>query len=179
MEEKRERREGSQKRIRRQLRQHVTMSRMVMLVLLAVSLLNQLLLLLKVNYHFYFSAGVPYYLNWMALKLGEHKGVTFFKVFALLATLVIFAGYVFCWMQSARKRRFLKTSLMIYCADTVLLVIFAFALLNNPFSCLLEILTHLVGIALLYDGYHSAQKLARMPKKRRQEQTEAEVEPNE
>ncbi len=174
MEEKRDRREGAQKRARRQLRQHIGLGRTAMLVLLVVSLINQLLLLLKINYHFLFSAGVPYYLNWMALKLGEHKGVTFFKVFALLATLVIFAVYVGCWLLSARQRRYLKTALVIYCADTVLLVIFAFALLNNPFSCLLEILTHLIGIALLYDGYRSAEQLAYLSKKRRREQPAAQ-----
>ncbi len=174
MEEKRDRREEAQKRVRRQLRQHIGLSRTVMLVLLAFSVINQLLLLLKINYHFLLGASVPYYLNWMALKLGEHEGVTFFKVFALLATLVIIVVYVGCWLLSARQRRFLKTALVIYSADTVLLVIFAFALLSNPFSCLLEILTHLIGIALLYDGYRSAQQLARMSKKRRKEQPVAE-----
>ena len=174
MEAKRDRREGAERKVRRQLRQHVGLGRTALLVLLVVSLVNQLMLLLKINYHFLFSAGVPYYLNWMALKLGEHEGVTFFKVFALLVTLVIFAVYVSCWMFSAHQRRYLKIGLVIYCADTVLLVIFAFALLNNPFSCLLEILTHLVGIVFLYDGYRSAQQLARMSKKRRKERPVAE-----
>lgn len=169
MEATRDRREGAVKRARRQLHQHIGLGRAAMLVLLAVSLVNQLMLLLKINYHFLFSAAVPYYLNWMALKLGEHDGVTFFKVFALLATLVIFAVYVGCWMFSAHQRKYLKLGMVLYCADTILLVIFAFALLNNPFSCLLEILTHLVGIALLYDGYRSAEQLARMSKKRRKE----------
>ena len=176
MEATRNRREGAEKRVRQQLRQHIGLGRTALLVLLVVSLLNQLMLLLKINYHFLFSAAVPYYLNWMALKLGEHEGVTFFKVFALLATLAIFAVYVGCWMFSARQRRFLKLGLVIYCADTVLLVIFAFALLNNPFSCLLEILTHLVGIALLYDSHRCAQQLARMSKKRRRERPVAEGE---
>ena len=169
MEATRDRREGAAKRVRHQLHQHISLSRAAMLVLLAVSLVNQLMLLLKINYHFLFSAAVPYYLNWMALKLGEHDGVTFLKVFALLATLVIFAVYVGCWIFSAHQRKFLKLSMVFYCADTILLVIFAFALLNNPFSCLLEILTHLVGIALLYDGYRSAEQLARMSRKRRKE----------
>lgn len=167
METTRDRREVAEQKTRRKLRQHIGLGRTAILLLLAVSLVNQLLLLLKVNYHFLFSAAVPYYLNWLAQKLGENEGVTFFKVFALLATVVIFAVYIACWMFSAQRREYLKTAMVLYCVDTVLLVIFAFALLNNPFSCLLEILTHLIGIALLYDGHRSAQQLMSMSRKRR------------
>ena len=60
-----------------------------------------------------------------------------------------------------------KTALLLYCADTVLLVIFACALLNNPFNCLLEVLTHLIVIAVLYMAHRAAQQLRRMPKKRK------------
>lgn len=167
MENTRERRGNTDQKMRRSLLQHIGLGRTMILLLLIVSLLNQLLLLLKVNYHFLFSTAVPYYLNWLAEKLGSSAGVTPLKVVAVIVTLLSFIAYAACWMLSAQRRDLLKTALFLYCADTVLLVIFAVALLNNPFSCLLEVLVHLIGIALLYDAHRSAQQLRRMSKKKK------------
>ena len=71
MENTRERRETAGQKKRRSLLQHIGLGRTVILLLLTVSLLNQLLLLLKVNYHFLFSTAVPYYLNWLAEQKGN------------------------------------------------------------------------------------------------------------
>lgn len=162
----REQRGTASQRLRRKLQQQIGLGRTALLLVLLVSLLNQLLLLLKVNFHFLFSASVPYYLNWLARKLGGPAGATPLKVIAVIVTLLIYFVYVACWLFSARRREFLKTALLLYCADTVLLVIFACALLNNPFNCLLEVLTHLIVIAVLYMAHRAAQQLRRMPKKR-------------
>jgi hypothetical protein len=163
----REQRGTASQRLRRKLQQQIGLGRTALLLVLLVSLLNQLLLLLKVNFHFLFSASVPYYLNWLARKLGGPAGATPLKVIAVIVTLLIYFVYVACWLFSARRREFLKTALLLYCADTVLLVIFACALLNNPFNCLLEVLTHLIVIAVLYMAHRAAQQLRRMPKKRK------------
>ena len=56
--------------LRKKLRQQIQWGRMGLLVILAVSLLNQILLLCKVNYHFHFSAALPYYLNWLSRQMG-------------------------------------------------------------------------------------------------------------
>ena len=163
----REQRGTASQRLRRKLQQQIGLGRTALLLVLLVSLLNQLLLLLKVNFHFLFSASVPYYLNWLARKLGGPAGATPLKVIAVIVTLLSYFVYVACWLFSARRREFLKTVLLLYCADTVLLVIFACALLNNPFNCLLEVLTHLIVIAVLYMAHRAAQQLRRMPKKRK------------
>ena len=167
MENNREQRGKASQRIRRRLQRHIGLGRTVLLFVIAVSLLNQLFLLLKVNFHFLFSASVPYYLNWLARKLGGPAGVTPLKVIAVVLTLLIYFLYVGCWLFSARRKDFLRTAFLLYCADTVLLVIFAIALLNNPFSCLLEVLAHLVVIAAFYNAQRAAQQLRRMPKKKR------------
>lgn len=167
MENTRNRRGTPEKEKRRKLLQRIGLGRTAILLLLAVSLINQLLLLLKVNYHFLFSAAVPYYLNWLGEKLGGTAGATPLKVFAVIVTFLSFVAYVACWVLSARRRELLKAALLLYSADTVMLVIFAFALLNNPFSCMLEVLVHLVGIALLYNAHCSALALRKMSKKKK------------
>lgn len=163
----RERRRPADQRVRKKLQQNIGLGRTAILLLLTVSLINQLLLLLKVNYHFLFSTAVPYYLNWLARKLGGPAGVTPLKVIAVILTLLIYFLYVACWVFSARRRDYIRTALLLYCADTALLVIFAFALLNNPFSCLLEVLIHIIGIAILYYAHRSALQLRQMSKRKR------------
>lgn len=167
MENTRKQRVAPEQNKRRKLLQHIGLGRTVILLLLAVSLINQLLLLLKVNYHFLFSVAVPYYLNWLAEKLGGTAGATPLKVFAVIVTFLTFVAYVACWVLSAKRRELLKAALLLYCADTVMLVIFAFALLNNPFSCLLEVLIHLLGIAVLYNSHCCARELHKMSRKKR------------
>ena len=162
-----ERRVSADQKRRKKLRQNIMVGRMAMLMILAVSLLNQLLLLLKVEYHFLFSASMPYYLNWLARELGGQGGVTAFKVLAVLLTVLIFAAYVACWLLSGQRREWLLAALGLYSADTLVLIIFSFALLENPASCLLEVLTHLVCLWLLYTAFQSARRLSRMPKRRR------------
>ncbi len=167
MENTRKRRRTPEKSKRQILLQHIGLGRTAILLLLAVSLLNQLLILLEVNYHFLFSTAVPYYLNWLAGKLGGTAGATPLKIFAVIVAFLSFVAYVGCWVISAQRRELLKTALWLYCADTVMLVIFAFALLSNPFSCLLEMLVHLIGIAILYDAHCCAQQLRKLTKKRK------------
>lgn len=167
MDNTRSHREAPDQRMRRELLKHIGFGRAALLAILAVSLLNQLLLLLKVNYHFLFSAAVPYYLNWIAQQKGITSGVTALKVVAVFVSLLIFLIYVACWMYSTQRRELLKTALVMYCADTVLLVVFAFGFLSNPFSCLFELLVHLVGIWLLYNAHRSAQHLHMLNKKQR------------
>lgn len=167
MENTRKRKGTVRNNKRQKLLQHIGLGRTALLLMLAVSLLNQLLLLMKVNYHFLFSAAVPYYLNWLAGKLASGAGATPLKVFAVIVAFLSFVAYVGCWVLSAQNRELLKAAFYLYIVDTVMLVLFALALLSNPFSCLLEVLIHLIGIALLYDAYASAQQLRKLSKKRK------------
>lgn len=158
---------AAEKKHRAKLRQQVGFGRIAMVVMVAISLLNQLLLLLNVNYHLHFSAAVPYYLHWLARQLSAQMNVTLFKVFAALLTILIFVVYVACWLLSAQRSEWLLAALGLYSVDTLLLVIFSFTLLENPVSCLLEILTHCVGIWLLWNAVRGAQGLRRAPRRRR------------
>ena len=155
------------KRLRLRLRQQIGWGRGALLVILAVTLLNQLLLMLGVEYHFLFSAAVPYYLNWLARELGANGNVGLFSALAVVLTIAVYAAYIACWLMSAQRKEWIIAALGLYGLDTLLLVIFALTLLENPASCLLEILTHGVGIALLVVAVRAAEQLSRMPKRRR------------
>ena len=166
MENTQRQRAMKEQKMRQNLLQWIGLGRTAILLLLAVSLLNTLLSLFKVDYHFLFSAAVPHYLNWLAGKLAVSSGVTPLKIFAVIVTLLTFASYAACWAYSARRRHFLKIALLLYCVDTLLLVVFAVGCIKNPLNCLLELLVHLIGVGVLYHSHCCAQQLHRMARRK-------------
>lgn len=152
------------RRVRLRLRQQVEWGRLGMLAMVAVTLVNQLLLALGVDYHFLFSAALPYYLNWSLKELGIRGAAS---VFAGLLTVAVYVAYLACWLLSGRRREWLAAALGLYAVDTLLLIIFAFTMLESAAACVLEILTHGVLIAVLFVALQAAQRLSRMPRIRR------------
>ena len=84
----RERRQTASQGIRRKLQLQIGLGRTVILLMLVATLLNQLLLLMNVDFHFRLSASVPHYLNWLARELAGASGVTLLKLFAILVDTV-------------------------------------------------------------------------------------------
>ena len=160
-------RAGADKRLRRELIRQINLGRWALLAIVAVTLLNQLLLACGVKYHFLFSAAMPYYLNWLAIELGAVSSVGAYKALAVVLTIGLYVGYAACWLLSAQRKEWLLASLVLYGVDTVLLIVFSLTLLENPASCLLEILTHFVGLFALYISMQASEKLSKLPRVRR------------
>lgn len=156
-----DRRGNSRKAI---LRHQVTAGRSALLAVTGLTLVNLILLIFNAEYHFLLSGAVPYYVNWICDKLG------LFWVWSLLAaTLSVGLTFLYgaCWVLSQRRRIFLTAAVGFYALDTLLLVIFAFTLIGNPASCVLEILTHLAVLALLIVAERAAGALQRMRRRPR------------
>ena len=64
----------------------------------------------------------------------------------------------------------MMAGLGLYGVDTVLLVVFALVLLENPASCLLEVLIHCLILALLFFAFQAAERLSKIPRRRRPQQ---------
>ena len=140
-------------------RHQVAAGRNALLVLTGLTLINLVLLICKANYHFLISAAVPYYLNWICVKLGA---AWIWRVLAALLAIGLVGFYGFCWLQSHRRRIFLTAALGAYGLDTLLLLIFAFTLVEKPASCVLEILTHLAVLGLLVVADQAAGAMQRI-----------------
>lgn len=153
------------------LRRQVTCGRVALLALVGLSLINQLLLIFGVNYHFWISAAVPYYLNWFCVQV-DAGAIT--RVLAGLATVMIYITYIVCLVLSQRKQYWMTLCLGLYGVDTLLLAIFSFTLLSNPVSCLLEIAVHIGIIVLLVIADQAMGQLNRMrrPPRRRPRERE-------
>lgn len=155
----------NRKRIR--LRQRIVVSRMAILAITAVSLLNLLLLLVKVNYHFHLSAAIPYYMNWLGLKLSDYSDVTGFRVFASFLTVGVFVFYVVCWLFSSQRSVWLSAALVMYAMDTLLLIILSFTVIKRPGACVFEILAHMLCLWILWSGVSAGKQLRKMGRRRR------------
>ena len=140
-------------------RHQAAAGRYALLAVAGMTLVNLLLLLFRAEYRFLLSAALPYYVNWLCVKLEAHW---IFCALAVLLAVALEGFYCICWFLSQR-RIFLQAALGAYALDTVLLVIFAFTLLDNPASCVLEILTHGAVIYLLVtaDGATAAMERLR------------------
>lgn len=157
------------KRLRRNLQWQIQWSRNVFLVILAVTVVNLVLLLVGVDYHFLFSAAVPYYMNWMAMQMGR-KALT---ALAVIVTVAVFAigGGCWCFFHS---RKWLEGALIFYAVDTVALVVIALVLLENPWSCLLEVLMQCLGLFLIYPARKATMRLENL-KRRLEERKEGYI----
>lgn len=159
-------RNSGDKRLRKRLIQQIEAGRLTLLILAAVSLVNQILLICNVNYHLLLSMASPYYLNWLNIELSKQGSTGVYGFFAVLLTIVVYIALLACWLMSGQSKQWLAAAFGIYALDTVLLVVFT-TLLKNPASCLLEVVTHCVVLAVLYNALRSAEKLSKLPRRRR------------
>lgn len=157
---------------RAKFRNQAAAGRYVLLAVAGLTLVNLLLLLFRAEYHFLISAAVPYYVNWLCVKLGAHW---FWRLLAVLLAAVVLGFYCACWYLSHRGRIFLTAALGAYALDTVLLVIFALTLVENFASCILEILTHGAVLYLLVTADAAVAALGRMRRRGQRREREGAV----
>lgn len=161
------RRVSPERRLRRELIKRINIGRWALLGIIAVTLLNQILLAFGAKYHFLFSAALPYYLNWLGNQLSTQVSVGAYRALAVILTIGLYAAYVASWLFFNQRKEWLMASLVLYGMDTVLLIVFALTLLENPASCLWEILVHCVGLAALFAAVQAFNKLSQLPRTRR------------
>lgn len=145
-------------------RHQIAAGRVILLTVTALTLVNMILLLCRVEYHFWLSAAVPYYVNWLCVKLGASG---FWSVMAALLAIGLTGVFAYCWLHSHQRRIFLSAAMFAYGVDTLLLAIFTFTLLDNPASCYFEIVTHLGVLYLLLTADQAAAALQRMRQRTR------------
>jgi len=159
---------------RQVLEQKFTRSRYDLLLLVAFTLLNIVMLLLKSDTYLLFAASIPYYLvfygmlftgkfpaDWYGGEIEEYTifNNTFFVITLILA-LVCLVFYVSFWYFSRKGGAgWLITALVFVVLDTVGM----FLLVNFDPSMLLDVLFHGWIIFELAVGVSSAKRLKKLP----------------
>ena len=149
-------------------RHQLAAGRYTLLALTGLTLVNLLLLICRAHYHFLLSAAVPYYVNWICVQL---KAAGIWRVLAVVLAIGLTAFYGICWFLSHRRRIYLTAALGMYALDTLLLLIFTFTLVENPASCVLEILTHAAVLGMLAVAEQAAGAMQRMRRRPRTMET--------
>lgn len=146
------------------LTRQIAGGRYSLLLILIFTVVNLVLLLLDANRYFLFSASVPYYLTVFGIGMDNTlaDGIGTFTVTSLVISALILGVYLLCWVLSRKKTGWLGAALVLFCIDTVGLLLFTFSLMDSPLSNLTDILLHCWAIYQLYHAVRCAGKLKKL-----------------
>ena len=148
-------------------------ARMNLLLVLAFTAVNIILLLTGSYTYFLFSASIPYFLVDMGMLLcgkyppevyvGELAGMEFLPVAVLviltIIAVLILAAYVLCWVFSKKKVGWLMAALVLFVIDTVGM----FVIYGISFDSIIDILFHAWVIWYLVSGIRANNALRALP----------------
>ena len=148
-------------------------ARMNLLLVLAFTAVNIILLLTGSYTYFLFSASIPYFLVDMGMLLcgkyppevyvGELAGMEFLPVAVLviltIIAVLILAAYVLCWVFSKKKVGWLMAALVLFVIDTLGM----FILYGISFDSIIDILFHAWVIWYLVSGIRAHNALMKLP----------------
>lgn len=148
-------------------------SRNNLILVVAFTLVNMVLLITGSSSYFFFSASIPYYLTFFGLlQTGKLPAeyyyewtdfepvATTFLTIMIVASLIITAVYAICWILS-KKRGFgwLIFALVSFVIDTI----FMFVFVGFSADMIIDVLFHLWVILSLSSGISAAIKLTKLP----------------
>ena len=147
----------------------VSGGRSSLLMILIFTAVNLLFIVLDVDRYFLFSASVPYYLTMIGKGIDngfvdgawEINGT--YAITGLVISAVILAIYLLCWLLSKKKTGWLTAALVLFLLDTLALVVFTFALYDDPMINLMDFLLHGWVIWELFRAVRSAAKRKKLP----------------
>ena len=141
-----------------------------LLIVVAFSLVNILMLATNSGTYFLFSASVPYLLTDIGMGLCGMYPPEYYEglegmyildksVFAILfvISLLILGVYLICWIFSKKKCGFLITALVLFSIDTVVM------LLSYGLSSIVDLVFHVWIIVILSMGINAHFKLKKLP----------------
>lgn len=140
-----------------------------LLLIMAFTVVNLLMVVLDSGTYFLFSASVPYYLtlyfkgidNDFAYGAWAENGP--FTVAALIVSAVILLLFLLCWFLSKKRTGWLIPALVLFVLDTLALAWCTFNIVNDPAGNILDFVFHFwiiweLGLAIRCGG-----KLKKLP----------------
>ncbi len=141
-----------------------------LLIVVAFSLVNILMLVTNSGTYFLFSASVPYLLTDIGMGLCGMYPPEYYEglegmyildksvfVILLVISLLILGVYLICWIFSKKKCGFLITALVLFSIDTVVM------LLSYGLSSIVDLIFHVWIIVILSIGINAHFKLKKLP----------------
>ncbi len=129
------------------LRRQVNMGCYMILGTVLITVVDILFLLLNVDFYITYSFACAFYLVWLGKGFDNgfaYSGaqVDVYTRTGLVMALVLLAALLLLWWLACRQERWLRISMAVLAVDAVLLLIFSVFLLEEPLSCLWELVIH-------------------------------------
>lgn len=140
-------------------------ARSSLIVVIAFTVINLILLLTESNTYFLFSASVPYFLTafGMGMDIGlGNPGIGVYTTTALVISAVIVAAYLLCWILSKKRSGWFVVAAVLFIIDTVLLVLVSLGL-DALGENIVNLIFHAWVLVELFQAIAAAKKLKNMP----------------
>ena len=147
------------------------------------TVVNIIFLLAQAEIFIPYCAAGPYYLMFMGF-LFDNYVVSTYTITAMILAFVGLAVYLLVWWMAKRSDGWLWAGMILLIADTAVLLLFAIVFLENPGSCIFEVILHIAVIYEICVGLKSSKQLQQLmqpehafsPGQADQEETPAESE---
>ena len=150
------------------LQQQINGGRSALLAVLILTVVNLVLLVANQDSYFLFSASVPYYLTFFGKLMDNDFGqwpwekVGTFTITALVIAAAILVVFLLCWLLSKKRYGWLITGLVLFCVDTVALLLVSVQL-GTLTDNIMDLLIHAWAIFQLFQGVRCVGALNNLP----------------
>ena len=142
--------------------QQINGARSSLLLTLALTLVNVVLLMVNSNTFFLFSVFVPYELIHFG-RMMDAGLVGSNTIVSLIVAAVILVVFLLSWLLSKKKPGWLTVAVVLFALDTAALLYFTFTMSADPGGNILDIGLHAYVLFQLIQGCVNAAKLKKEP----------------
>lgn len=128
-----------------------------LILMIGLTVLNIVLLFLESSSMMLFSATVPY----LAVGIGIMSGMPTLLTVCCVFAAVIVALYFACWLGSKKHYGWMIAAFVMFCLDTVSLVLMYIS--AGEFSGILDLIIHIAVLYYLFNGVKYGAKLKKLP----------------
>ncbi len=151
------------KNSREYLQRRLSGARTNLLLVIAFTVINLVLLLTDSGRYFLFSASVPYELTFLGAVINYQETGAIMGTYtytALVISAVILAVYLLSWLFSKKRTGWYIVALVMFSLDTLVLILLNLDILSE---CILDIILHAYVIFDLVQAILAGKKLKTMP----------------
>jgi hypothetical protein len=134
-------------------------SRNNLLLVIAFTVINLVLIYFDANVNFLFSATIPQFVFNMGKYFVEQTDLNIFFIIGLIIAFLAVLSYFIFWLLARRTRVLILVALIFFCIDSLLLIYLVFINDEFNFSVLMEIAFHAWILYYLITGVKAWSKL--------------------
>lgn len=153
-----------------ELEQRFTKSRSNLLLVIAFTTLNVVLLLLNTDLSFLFSATFPIFFVGAGQVFAEQTGSNGFLLIGTVIAFISIALYAVCYFLSKKRKVFILVALVLFILDTLLLLWLSF--LEFDAGSLIDIAFHAWILYYLIIGVAAWSRLKKLPPEQEEAQAQ-------